>query len=225
MATRRRIGYVSETQDLPAFLSVRDVLALHRSLYPDWDDDLASRLGKGFELPGSAKIGKLSKGQARQVALLCAISHRPDLLVLDEPAGGLDPAARREFLETSIRFLSDTGSTILFSSHHMTDVERMAGRLMMIHGGQLWLDSDVDSVREGYSLALVPDLGDDTGARLLAVKGCLCVRRHDGGWRAVFECAPEACRDGLQRKLEGVTVHCAAVGLEEMFIELVGGQS
>jgi ABC-2 type transport system ATP-binding protein len=143
---KRRVGYVSEDQILPPFLRVGDVVDLHRGLFPAWDDDMAMELTRKFKLSPRAKIGSLSKGQARQVALLCAVSHRPELLLLDEPAGGLDPAARREFLETSIQLLNDAGSTILFSSHHMTDVERMAGRVVMIHEGSLLVDSDMDKL-------------------------------------------------------------------------------
>ncbi len=132
VATKRRIGYVGENQELPAFLKVSEVLDLHRSLFPGWDAAGASALAQKFNLNPADKISKLSKGQARQVALLCAVSHRPELLILDEPAGGLDPAARREFLETSIQLLVDEGSTIIFSSHYMNDIERMASRLVMI---------------------------------------------------------------------------------------------
>ncbi len=225
VGVRRRIGYVSEVQELPAYMSVRDVLGLHRSLYPTWDDALAERLGSRFHLPAGARIGKLSKGQARQVALLCAISHRPELLVLDEPAGGLDPAARREFLETSIEYLSEAGSTILFSSHHMSDVERMASRLLMIHDAQVWIDSAVADVREGYCLALLPADLPDARARLLSLEGCLCARERDGAWRAIFERDPDECTALLARELDVPGARCVRVGLEEMFIELVGGGS
>jgi len=132
---KQRIGYVSEEQILPPFLRVGQVIDLHRGLFPTWDPALAGRLIERFDISARAKIKTLSKGQARQVALLCAVAHRPELLLLDEPAGGLDPAARREFLETSIQLLNEEGTTILFSSHHMTDVERLADRIVMIDDG------------------------------------------------------------------------------------------
>ena len=132
---KRRVGYVSEEQILPPFLRVGQVIDLHRGLFPTWDPALAGRLIERFDISARAKIKTLSKGQARQVALLCAVAHRPELLLLDEPAGGLDPAARREFLETSIQLLNEEGTTILFSSHHMTDVERLADRIVMIDDG------------------------------------------------------------------------------------------
>ena len=117
LEVKRRVGYVSEDQVLPPFMKVGEVIDLHRQVFPSWDEAVSDRLLAAFELSPEIKIKKLSKGQARQVALLCAVAHRPQLLLLDEPAGGLDPAARREFLETSIRLLNEEGSTILFSSH------------------------------------------------------------------------------------------------------------
>src|SRR5258705_12536234 len=108
--------------------SSAELIAFHRYLFPLWDSGLERQLLERFSLSTASRIKSLSKGQARQVALLCAVCHRPELLLLDEPAGGLDPAARREFLETSLQLLNREGTAILFSSHHMTDVERISGR-------------------------------------------------------------------------------------------------
>ena len=126
---KQRIGYVSEDQILPPGSTVAELIDFHRYLFPRWDNGLEHELLDRFGLSTTAKIKRLSKGEARQVALLCAICHRPDLLLLDEPGGGLDPAARREFLEASIQLLNREGSAILFSSHHMSDVERLGGRV------------------------------------------------------------------------------------------------
>jgi len=222
---KRRIGYVAEDQELPDFLKVREVIAMNRQLFEGWDDSMARDLINRFELPPDRKIKDLSRGQARQVALLCAVSHRPELLILDEPAGGLDPAARRQFLETSIRLLNETGTTILFSSHHMGDVERMASRLIMIHDHQKWIDSDLDAIREGFSLALVPaDAGVD-GERLLSLPSCLCARRHGDLFHAVYELDPDTCCKSLRKELAVETIQCRSLGLEEMFIELAGRES
>jgi len=230
VAIKRRVGFVAEDQILPDFLKVSEVIDLHRNLFPTWDDEMARRLGMRFDLPLDRKIKDLSKGLARQVALLCAVSHRPELLILDEPAGGLDPAARREFLETSIELLSETGTAILFSSHYMTDVERMASRLVMIHDRQKWIDSSLDDLHEGYCLALVPHGSDRTGSevsseRLLSVDGCLCARTRDDAIHAIFEHDAEACTELLQRELGIAGANCRPIELEAMFIELVGGNS
>jgi ABC-2 type transport system ATP-binding protein len=221
---RQQVGYVSEEQILPPFLSIGEVVDLHRHLFPTWDDELAVRLAERFGLAPQAKIRMLSKGEARQVALLCAVSHRPELLLLDEPAGGLDPIMRREFLETAIHLLNEAGTTILFSSHYMFDVERLAERVVMLHQGRVLLDSPVDDLREHYSLALVPR---GIGARqdaLLGLDGCLSVRERPGAIHAVFQLDPESAHALLGRELGLEGARCRTIALEELFIELLGGQ-
>jgi ABC-2 type transport system ATP-binding protein len=224
MEVKRRIGYVSEEQILPEFLTVEDILRLHRGLFPVWDRGLERELLDRFSIGTKARIKTLSKGQKRQVALLCAISHRPELLLLDEPAGGLDPATRREFLETSIRMLNEAGTTILFSSHYMNDVERLARRVVMIHRGRILIDSELDGLREEYSIALVP-LTSGVGAdRLVALDSCLASRERTDVIHAVFHREPEETCGIIARELGITTANCRSVDLEEMFIELVGGQ-
>ncbi|MCP4546982.1 MAG: ABC transporter ATP-binding protein [bacterium] len=225
LEVKRRVGYVSEDQILPDFLRVREVLHLHRHLFPTWDDDLTADLVTRFDIDLKAKIKTLSKGQARQVALLCAVAHRPEVLLLDEPAGGLDPAVRREFLETAIQLLNESGSTILFSSHHMSDVERMARRVVMLHEGNVLLDNELDDLREQFSLALIPDDGQLDSDALRALPGCLAVRQRNGNLHAILRHGPEDGRALLTGKLGVSVVRCESIPLEEMFIELVGGQA
>ena len=97
VAMKSRVGFVSEDQILPPAMRVKQVIGLHRDLYPSWDAELEAQLRQRFTFSDRARVKTLSKGQARQLALLCAVAHRPELLILDEPAGGLDPAARREY--------------------------------------------------------------------------------------------------------------------------------
>ena len=224
LEVKRRVGYVSEEQILPPFLRVGEVINLHRALFPTWDSDIGDRLVENFKLPLEAKVGKLSKGQARQVALLCAVAHRPELLLLDEPAGGLDPIARREFLETSINLLNDTGTTIVFSSHYMTDVERLAERVILIHDGGVLIDSGLDDLREYHSVALIPyDAGVDR-SDLLRLDECIGARERHDAIHSVFRVGPERCKDLVAGTLGVDKAKCRSVALEEMFIELVGGQ-
>lgn len=221
---KRRIGYVSEEQTLPGFLSIGDVIRLHRGLYPAWDDLMAEGLCSRYGLDWSTKVKDLSKGQARQVALLCAVSHKPELLILDEPAGGLDPAARRDFLETSIQLLNEAGSTILFSSHHMSDVERMAGRVVMLHAGKVLLDDPLDELQETVTVAIVPH-AEGRAAELSAMPECLGVRDRIEGLHAVLRLAPEQAREAVASRLRIDDGRYDRLGLEEMFIEIAEGQS
>jgi ABC-2 type transport system ATP-binding protein len=224
LEVRQRVGYVSEDQILPPFLRVVEVIDLHRGLFSTWDDTVAANLVDRFAIPLRSKIKSLSKGQARQVALLCAVSHRPELLLLDEPAGGLDPGARREFLETSIQMLNETGSTILFSSHYMTDVERLADRIVMIHDGRVLIDNELDDLRENYSLALIPHSSATTREVLMRLDDCLGVRDRADALHALFGLEPETTRELLASELGISDSHCARIALEDMFIELAAGE-
>jgi ABC-2 type transport system ATP-binding protein len=223
LEVKRRVGFVSEDQILPPFLTSDQVIDLHRQLFPTWDDDLARQLTSHFQIPSRARVKALSRGQARQLALLCAVSHRPDLLLLDEPAGGLDPLARRDFLETAIHLLNDTGTTILFSSHYMSDVERLAGRIVMLHDSRVLIDSDLDQLREAFCVALLPHDRGLTRERLLDLEGCLGARRRSDGMHAVFRLAAASAKRQLEGDLDLRGVVCRPVALEEMFIEIAGG--
>jgi ABC-2 type transport system ATP-binding protein len=223
VAVKRRIGYVAEDQVLPPGSTIAELIALHRYLFPRWDGALESQLLDRFALQPAARIKHLSKGQARQVALLCAVCHRPELLLLDEPAGGLDPAARREFLETSIQLLNREGTAILFSSHHTNDVERLGGRVILLDEGKVRLDEDLDHLREGVCVALVPRTSAPDAAVLERTPGCLRVRPVFDDWHAVFRGEPEAVQAELVVALGANGIRCARVPLEELFIEMVGG--
>jgi len=94
-----RIGYVSENQKLPLWRTVQGMLAFCKRLYPAWDGDLCTKLVKQFELPLKRKIKALSRGMRLKAAMTAALAHRPDLLVMDEPFGGLDVSVREELIE------------------------------------------------------------------------------------------------------------------------------
>jgi ABC-2 type transport system ATP-binding protein len=221
---KKRIGYVAEDQVLPATASVKELIVFHRFLFPEWDMALERQLQERFSMPSQAKIGTLSKGQARQVALLCAVCHRPELLLLDEPAGGLDPAARREFLETAIQLLNREGSAILFSSHQMSDVERIGARVVLIERGKICLDRDLARIREDFCVAMVPQSALRDSAALERAPGCLRVRSSHDSWHAVFERPPEEVTAELGQLLGIDGIHCVRMPLEDLFVEMVGGQ-
>ncbi|MEM9382835.1 MAG: ABC transporter ATP-binding protein [Planctomycetota bacterium] len=222
--TKRRVGYVSEDQVLPPYLRVTDVLGMHAELFDDWDPALAERLSGRFELEPKRRVGTLSKGQARRVALVAAISHRPELLVLDEPAGGLDPAARREMLEAALEFLADEGSAILFSSHHMADVERIAGRVAILDRGRMVVDEDLDGLREHTLLVRAPESSGLGVADLRALEGCLAARSVHDEVRALLSGTEDEVTRRLQPLQNGTPLHLAPLTLEDLFIEFVEGR-
>ncbi len=225
VAIKQRVGFVSENHLLPPTLRVEDVVDFHRRLFPSWDPALENQLRERFTFSPRAKVRTLSKGQARQLALLCAVSHRPDLLVLDEPAGGLDPAARREFLETAVRLLGESGTTILFSSHHMPDVERMAQRVVLLEEHRVMIDCPLDELRENHVVAFLPAGAAVRAADLTAIEGCLGVREHVGSLHAVFRGTQGEVDGLLAGRLDIEGISCRSVPLEELFVELLGGDS
>jgi ABC-2 type transport system ATP-binding protein len=225
VAVKKRIGYVAEDQVLPPGSTIADLTEFHRYLFPQWDGALERQLLARFALDPGKKIKQLSKGQAREVALLCAVCHRPELLILDEPAGGLDPATRREFLETSIHLLNEEGTAILFSSHHMGDVERIGGRVVLLDSGKVLLDRDLTSLREDICVAMIPRSAQVAEAGPIErIPGCLRVRPVFDDWHAVMEGSAEGARQKVAQALGVDQVRCAPMPLEELFIELTGGE-
>ena len=119
-----RIGYVSESQDLPERLTVEQYLDYLRPFYPQWDRDLEAATLSLLHLPPRRKIGDLSHGMRMKMALACALPFHPKLLVLDEPFSGLDPLVRDEFMESLIQQAAEM--TVLISSHELSEIDHFA---------------------------------------------------------------------------------------------------
>ena len=142
-----RIGYLSEDRDLPGWMRVRELLAYTRAFYPAWDDAYAQQLLARFGLDPAAKVKQLSRGEKAKAGLLAALAYRPPLLLLDEPSSGLDPSARRDILGAIVRTVADEGRTVIFSSHLLDEVERMADVVAMIHAGRVVFQGALDEIR------------------------------------------------------------------------------
>lgn len=145
-----RIGYLSENRDLPAWMRVDELLRYTQAFYPHWDMAYAEELRRQFELNLSAKIKTLSRGETAKAGLLLALAFRPELLLLDEPSSGLDPKVRRDILEAIIRTVADEGRTVLFSTHLLDEVERVADDLAMMFDGQIVVEGALDTVKESH---------------------------------------------------------------------------
>jgi ABC-2 type transport system ATP-binding protein len=162
-----RIGYLSEENDLPGWMSVDELIRYSRAFRPAWDDLYAEELRQSFALDPTAKIKTLSKGQKARVGILIALAYRPDLLVLDEPSSGLDPIVRRDILGAIIRTVADEGRTVLFSSHLLEEVEQVADYVTMINKGQIVLSAPLTEIREAHRVnGHVPSLDEIFIARV-----------------------------------------------------------
>jgi ABC-2 type transport system ATP-binding protein len=161
-----RIGYLSEQNDMAGWMRVNELIRYTRAFYPGWDDDYAEELRGTFDLDPAAKIKHLSKGQKARAGLLIALAHRPDLLVLDEPSSGLDPIVRRDILEAIIRTIAEAGRTVLFSSHLLDEVERVAHHVTMISRGRIVLSAPLHEIKEAHRVdGHVPSLDEIFVAR------------------------------------------------------------
>lgn len=141
-----RIGYVSENQKLPLWMTVAGLMNYLRPLYPAWDNVFAEKLLNDFDLPLDQKLKHLSRGMRMKAALVGALAFRPRLLVLDEPFSGLDPLVREEFLEGVIELTSEENWTILISSHDIDEVERLADQVAILNQGSLLLSEPVEEL-------------------------------------------------------------------------------
>jgi len=167
VAVLSRIGYLSEENDLPPWMRVDELIRYTRAFYPAWDDPYAEELRQAFGLDSDAKIKNLSKGQKARAGLLTALSHQPELLVLDEPSSGLDPIVRRDILGAVIRTIADEGRTVLFSSHLLEEVEQVADHVTMIDHGKIVLSAPLDAIRESHRVdGHVPSLDEIFVARV-----------------------------------------------------------
>jgi len=150
-AVLSRIGYLSESREMPDWMRIQEYMHFQSSFYPDWDHSYANELVQMFELKTDQKIRTLSRGQLARVGLLVAIAHRPELLILDEPSSGLDPVVRRDILAAIIRTVADDGRTVLFSSHLLDEVQRVSDHVAMLHQGRLLLSAPLEQVLEQHS--------------------------------------------------------------------------
>ena len=145
-----QIGYVSENQQLPLWMSVAQLMNYLRPLYPTWDNAFAEKLLNDFDLPLGQKLKHLSRGMRMKAALVGALAFRPRLLVLDEPFSGLDPLVREEFLEGIIELTAQEQWTIFISSHDIDEVERLADQVAIINQGNLLLSESVEDLLQRF---------------------------------------------------------------------------
>ena len=149
---KSRIGFV---YDVPGFWDDRSLDAQRRALgafYPRWSDETFRRLAREFGLPLDKKYKALSHGAKTKFALVMALSHEADLLIMDEPTAGLDPVFRRELLRRLSALLQDEGKSILFSTHITSDLERVADVITFVRAGQIVFSLTRDELLDGWAV-------------------------------------------------------------------------
>jgi ABC-2 type transport system ATP-binding protein len=148
----RRTAFLAQEKPLFRRFTVAETLRMGRELNPGWDQQAAENIVRAGNVPLDAKIGTLSGGQRTRVAFAVAFGKRPDLLLLDEPMSDLDPLVRHELMGTLLAEATERGTTVLMSSHMLTELENTCDYLLVIAGGGLRLAGEVDELRTAHTL-------------------------------------------------------------------------
>lgn len=177
-AIRQRIGYVTEGHRLFGWMTIERLEAFQKAFFPgQWDERLFAEMIEYFELSKRQKIKHLSNGQRAQVSLALALAPNPELLIMDDPTLGLDAVIRRQFLEGMIELIMRQGRTVLFSSHILADVERVADRIVVLDRGVLRADCSLEQFRTSVRKVIV--YFDDSVPAEVELEGLLHCRRSE----------------------------------------------
>jgi len=215
---RRRIGYLAEDQQMFGWMKVAQILKFMKPFYPTWDDALADRYLKAFELPLKTRIKHLSKGQNCRLGLLLALAHRPELVILDDPTLGLDPIMRKELLRDVIDHLQGQGVTVFFSSHLLYEIEPVADMVAILDRGRIVKQACTDQLREQVKQVILSKQDYDA---LAPLDGLLDVKQHDNQVAVITDAMPK-----VQAKLQQSDIRARIVdlNLDEIFEAYVIGK-
>ena len=218
VADRQRVGYLSEKQTLMPSMKVDALIRFTSSFYPNWDFALCDRILKRFQIDPAKRIKELSNGAMRQVGFLLAIAQRPELLILDEPAATLDVVARRDFLDEVLELLREEGKTVLFSSHILSDVERVADEIGILANGALKLSEPLDQLKDTVKQVRFYEFPNGTNS--FAIPGAFQLKKTGAEVLATLRVGSE---DALQQlaAAHGCRFEVRDLSLEDIFVEVV----
>lgn len=215
-ATKQRIGYVPQQPDAFDWMRIGDMLEFVGRQYPQWDGEFVDLSLSRWQISADRRLASLSPGERQRVALIRALAVNPDLLVLDEPASALDPVARRDLLQEIVARAAESGTTIFFSTHIVSDLERIASRVVFLHDHRIVVDAALDDLCETHARLTM-----SSGPEVLSagpIPGEISRRRHsDGSVTLVIARAPGADWPEIAA---APGAHLDALNLEDLFIEV-----
>ncbi len=219
---RQRVAYVSQSQQLPDWLSMRELAGTSSRLYRAWSRPFFAEILKRWNLPPDRPVASLSGGNQRLAAIALALSTRPEVLVLDEPAAGLDPIARRDLNQCLIEVLGEgSGCTIVLSTHLLADLERLATRVGIIEEGRLVAEGAVEEwQRTMRRLQIV--FAQEQPPRDFSIPGAIRSRTLGPVVSALARIEDDSQLDGI-RAIEGARVYVFPLTLEELFVDWFQG--
>ena len=216
---RSEVGYVPEKQVMYDWMTVKEILWFTSRFYKTWNDKLAKELVEQFRLDPKQKIKHLSRGMVAEVSLILALAPEPRLLILDDPTSGMDPVVRREFMEHVIDLVRDRKRTVFFSSHILSDVERVADWVGVLKDGGLLIQSEVEALKLRTRKVVAKfEAGppDD-----LSMGEPLSVQKDGTTMTAVFSQYEDDIPDKL-KALGAGAVEVLDLSLDDIFVEYLG---
>jgi ABC-2 type transport system ATP-binding protein len=216
VALKRRVGYVSPELNFAPWGRVGKAIRFVRGFYPDWDEAYCASLMRAFQLGESDKIATLSFGGRTKLALLLALSRRPELLVLDEPTTGLDPVSKQQVFGELLQAVSDGERTVLISSHGLADIERFADHVGLLKDGKLLLEGRTDEIVDRFRLV---EYFHPAAAREIPPAGLHVLRRSGDRCQALLDQHSQALAWLESRSADRPTL--TRLTLEDLFVALV----
>jgi ABC-2 type transport system ATP-binding protein len=220
--TRARIAYLAEGHLLYRWMTVGQAVRFTRGFYTNWHEHFLASILDHFGISPKARIGRLSNGQRAQVSLALALAPDPELLILDDPTLGLDTVVRRDFLESMIHLIQRRGRTILFSSHILGDVERVADRIGVLVNGVLRVDCPTERFKTALRRVVVSFAG--SVPRFPSCPGLVSQRQIGGKLELiVIDYGDEHA--ALAESLGAASVEVLEMNLEDAFIAYTRGET
>lgn len=215
--TKARLGYVPQEIQLYPWMRVKHVIAYTAAFYPTWDHSWTTELTRRWQLAVDDRVGPLSTGQKQKLALILALGHRPDVLILDEPVASLDPIARREFLKSLVEITGDACHTVLFSTHITSDLERVASHVALLRDGKISHFDELDVLKERMKRVRISARQDLP--ETFAVDGALRTEVHGHDALVALADVNPQLLDELRTRWQA-DVAVEDLNLEEIFLEM-----
>jgi ABC-2 type transport system ATP-binding protein len=210
-----RVGYVSDRPLLGGWTGDQ-LVRFNRGFYPRWSDDLVARYVRVFDIPMKQRFRNLSRGNQTKMWLMLALAQQPDVLILDEPTAGLDPVVTDQLLRVLVEDVAAEGRTVFMSSHHLSEIERIADWVGMIDKGKLLLEAPMEELRARFRRIQVAGV-----AEMAMPVAAMRVRRSGASTEYVVRDGAEEFVDALERG--GATViQSSPMNLSEIFLECLG---
>jgi ABC-2 type transport system ATP-binding protein len=215
---RRHVGYLAEDHTMYGWMRVEEIVRFVAPFYPTWDHELAFKYLRDFELPLKTRIKHLSKGQNVRLGLVLALAHRPEVVILDDPALGLDPIMRKQFNRDLITHLQGEGRTVFYSSHLLYEVEPVADEVAILDEGRVVRQAETETLRRDVKQLVLDRERFATARRDLGVLDV----QTDGDRAAVVVERAESAMKLLAN--EGIEFRANDLNLDEIFEAYVAGR-